>query len=744
MTMAAKKVRGSVFSSGHQALTRGLLKDTDVTVISRGSDFYNENDFPLLFWMVEFGEFYKRTCPVKVTKRDVDSVWSKAKGSLTKRNRIVIASTPEWVDKDYMNCLDGGILHEAFHSLYTLRGSELDTSRLARIMMEWYNPEIDYASKISTLKIFFNIFEDAYIERRGIEDFRGALSKIQTVHELVWKREAEARRHQPMGTPFTNAEGKMMRSMNVMGHLSCYLRDRVEHYLERAPLDEYDQDVRQVVDIAFAEVIKDSDASTSSYDTFELAMRTLAILHQLAESGSCEAGDPADDESPADQSGEESEDQSDQGSGSGKGSSERSRRRISESDPSKEDSEGEGKCRDAGEDSGSGENKDSGDQRTENQKDPNESKDSSDPAGDEDSGEQDEKDSRIPDHIRDALKDPSSQIEGLEDNNSSLKQEWEDHTNGHMPRTVFPFTREYDTVMHIQAKNDPSETETFSKICDDVKSDTLYIRPKMLSFFRGQTKTRMQHRQEKGRRLSSRSVSEVTYKEKPRPFMTKDVTRRKNSCVSLLLDESSSMSSYMKQARQILATLAMTIGDLRIPMEVIGFTSNEVDCLSAHLKESPLKDSQAFIMDAVNRFTRVDGVRYRIFRTFDEPFNINSYRKLVHTEAYGSTPLPDAVEFASNRIRPRSEDQKILFVVTDGYPCYSRVGWTEQDYLEIMKRQVEDLRREDIEVLFIGVGRHAKFVERFPNSVHISEMRTFSHTMATFIFEQMQRLLSLA
>lgn len=358
----------------------------------------------------------------------------------------------------------------------------------------------------------------------------------------------------------------------------------------------------------------------------------------------------------------------------------------------------------------------------------------------EDGDDDDLKD--IDKNILDSLNDDGAQFNGMKDTNSALKQEWDDQASPDSPPSVLPFSRDVDTIIHLEPKGTQREIDIYNKVAEQTKGDTLYIRPRMVSFFRGQKKCRMKHRQEKGRRLSSRSISEVVYKKRPRPFMTKVKSNRRNSAVSIVLDESQSMSHYRKTARQILATLALTIGELRIPLEIVGFTTNENNALRDYLRQNPKKDTYEFRENVSKKFTRTSGCRYRVFRSFDEPFNVNSYRKLTQTEAYGLTPLPDAIEFCGNRIMQRGEDQKIMFVITDGYPYYPDTRWSSEDYFHIMERQIETLNSQDVEVLFVGVGHDAQYVEKYPNSLYVSDIDSFPALMTQFIFDQMRRLLS--
>ena len=110
----ARRMRGSVFAAGHQALTRGILNDSRVKVISKGRSFYNSNNFCLLLFLHCIPDYFKLNGKVtKWTRHDVVEINKMIRTRLPNDNKIVIASTPVWVDEHYMDLLDGGILHEA-------------------------------------------------------------------------------------------------------------------------------------------------------------------------------------------------------------------------------------------------------------------------------------------------------------------------------------------------------------------------------------------------------------------------------------------------------------------------------------------------------------------------------------------------------------------------------------------------------------------------------------------------------
>lgn len=760
-----KKMKGSLIQSGHQSIVRGILNDKSVRVFSYGSRFYNENQFPILYWMDQFYSYVETENPSHFSYQDVENIWRRVNIPPDK-NRIVIASTPQWVDRKVLNYLDGGILHEAFHSLYTLRGTSLNLSRIQGILDRHYDPKVAYAAKRSIFKSLINIFEDAFIERLGIQEFAGAKRKLQEVHNLVWEMESEGRRSQNLTSGF-----------NLVSHVTCLLRDSLKPHLEMHHLDEYHEDAHKILKVLLADVVKKSYEIKDSYDCLEIAFETFNLLFKPSEN------ETEDSESEEDTSSQESEDtedseensepekenQSSDEEPSVDGSKETSQKDTEseddlDSEKEEEPSETEEKESEADEDS-SEEDEDSQDETSEDKEDEGEDKDTGDSVedgsdnDDDDDGEgessesvqdlkdkleksvQDETDGSDLDEeeIREIIQsfhdilDSLDQIEGMVDIAQSIQSVWDDRVLNNI-QGLLPFTTEYDTITEISTLDTPEEISEYNRMSELVREDTLYIRPKILNFFKGETKSRMIHNQKKGRRLSNRSISQVVYKEKPKPFMSKEITKRKSSCVSILMDESGSMVHRKTIAKEILMTLAHTIGACQIPFEVVGFTTH--NDLYRNFHNDTGKNIED---DDLDRYTRIDSMRYRVFRKFDEQFHANSYKKLLQVSSLGTTPLADAIEFSYLRIKQRPEDQKIVFVITDGEPAV-RGKYTQSEWLEYIKTQVQDYGKEGVEVLFIGIG-DASYVNRYPNSVFIPDRNSFAKEMSHFIFDQMKRLL---
>jgi hypothetical protein len=821
--MYSKKVKGSVFQQGSQTFARTIIGDEDVTLTSRGDRYYNKNDFPVLYFLLAFCEWHELGNSLDETS--IEHIARQALDDLDGHNEIVIASTPEELDSEDMRRLDGGIIHEALHSIYTVTGEELDVERMKDIMLDEYVSDLPYGKKASLLKNLFNIYEDAFIERKGVQRYKGAQNKLQALQDEVWEMEKEAREQRSFTPP--------------IGDFMGYLRDRVQdHYLNGAPVDRYDEDVKQVVDEDFGDLIEESRKAQSSYDTFELAFRTLNRLVEQSDPSSLsskqgdnhdhgeqqqasnqseetESGEGHDEEESqeecnnegssqkedqkgenGDQSGEERQQgagQEKEEEGSQKGSSSSSEEADEETSESgsgdhedvdqsqggerqekrSEQGQEEQGQEEQGQDGQSGKNQrgqgqsnqgegqggggQGGDRDKAGQAGPSESGQNNDQGGEEtsegqhsDQGQQtsengdeggqnssersssDAKSKQGPSSpyskspqqdIREKLSESDGEeIQDMQERQHEALQRTFDRATEEIEHTFpHPYSTEYDKAYDIEAE----PVDAFRSYRNEIADQIQFIRPRMLKILRGKRRSKIRHRRASGDHLSSQSVSEVVYKDDPKPFCRKERAERKDSCVQFILDESNSMNrrGRLTVARDMLATLALTVGDLQIPNEIFGFTSGEEDALvQGYFGKENRRDLTAEEEDEYwqerarlkenGTYTRLLNCEYRFFRHFDDPHTPRSYSSIMKARGNGVTPLPDAMMFGAPRLLQRSEDQKIMIIVTDGDPFYDDgSGYHTEAYLDIIKNIEEALKQEGVHVMWIGIGKD--YVKQF-------------------------------
>ena len=102
-------------------------------------------------------------------------------------------------------------------------------------------------------------------------------------------------------------------------------------------------------------------------------------------------------------------------------------------------------------------------------------------------------------------------------------------------------------------------------------------------------------------------------------------------------------------------------------------------------------------------------VNHDIIKAFEEPYRV-AEKRFGELRATGGTPLADGIQFAMDNLEYRDEDNKIIFVVTDGWPNHGHV--------EVINRQIRLCQERGWHIIGVGVGYEARYVlNLFPDAV---------------------------
>jgi hypothetical protein len=164
--------------------------------------------------------------------------------------------------------------------------------------------------------------------------------------------------------------------------------------------------------------------------------------------------------------------------------------------------------------------------------------------------------------------------------------------------------------------------------------------------------------------------------------------------VTVLVDESASMAGQEKYRMAAKATVLLgetmeRLGHGDLPFEIIGYTTAGYEARAAmQLGLTPAHEY---------RTTRCSPLEHRIYKRFDEPF------QLVRTRLAGIAPRhnnwdEEHLMFAFRRLQARGEDTKIMFVISDGQP---------NGDANALITQVDRLQRLGCKVIAVGVGEQA-------------------------------------
>lgn len=504
------------YATSHSSVARIIAQEKHIEVIVEGDGFANSSDFRTL---VVVGLILQER-PDSITKTHISKVAEKVAADfnkIPKKGRgkaasvIYMPSLPPDSPVQLKKALDGGLLHEIFHSLYTARGNP-DQERLYDVLSSAWEP--DKLKRVGYLvKPMWNVFEDVMIERLGCQNFPGAADLLQAVHYYLWDQESK-------NPPEVDTQAYII--AHAIGYLRDYCKSQV--YLKNIPL--YDS---KITDHFGRDILDEALHTRTSYDTLRLALKVCYLLHDLLEdppamsSMSGESEESSQDPTPPSDSNNGGTDQ-----GDNEGD-------VSASEHSRDEDDQE----DAGEDSDSDE------------------EDSSEHDDGEEDGE---------------AKEPSVNAQNLSDAISQAVRKHMEHvfqTGREEWRIVRPTSVKdrfsAPTTNAVSARD-------LQKTLRNIQSELARIRPPLVAMLDNKDHLVRKPYQEAGRALSARSLTTLLG-QRPRPFEQRYQEHAEKSCVLILLDLSGSMQNVMDIARDATMSVSMVLKSCNVPFAVLGFTS---------------------------------------------------------------------------------------------------------------------------------------------------------------------------
>ncbi len=172
-----------------------------------------------------------------------------------------------------------------------------------------------------------------------------------------------------------------------------------------------------------------------------------------------------------------------------------------------------------------------------------------------------------------------------------------------------------------------------------------------------------------------------------RPFMDLIKKQYKDTAVTILLDNSGSMSgNKILLCQQTAIILHEVFTSLSIPHEVLGYTTGkDIAGLYKHYGKRDVG-------------SRDQSLRHFVYKGFDQSGRCTSLGAIA---AYNQNADGEAVWWAGTRLLRRHEERKVLLVVCDGWPSATLNPTTANAFLKQMVRKVEAC---DVEVHALGIA----------------------------------------
>ncbi|MDJ1009183.1 MAG: cobaltochelatase subunit CobT [Paracoccaceae bacterium] len=188
----------------------------------------------------------------------------------------------------------------------------------------------------------------------------------------------------------------------------------------------------------------------------------------------------------------------------------------------------------------------------------------------------------------------------------------------------------------------------------------------------------------------------------PLSFKVEKDTEFRDTCVTLLLDNSGSMRGRPISIAAISAdVLARTLERCQVKVEILGFTTRAWK--GGQAREAWLHAGRPQVPG------RLNDLRHIVYKSADAPWRrARENLGLMMKEGLLKENIDgEALEWAHRRIAGRPEARKVLMVISDGAPVDdSTLSVNPANYLEKHLRDVIAMveRRKQVELIAIGIG----------------------------------------
>lgn len=251
----------------------------------------------------------------------------------------------------------------------------------------------------------------------------------------------------------------------------------------------------------------------------------------------------------------------------------------------------------------------------------------------------------------------------------------------------------YDKVNLSQNASTRSHQERMREVMPLVSG----VRQKLLQSLLAEPKARWLGDREQGA-VNPRSLHRLVLPNadhQRRIFRQRVRTRRLRTAVTLLVDESSSMSGHkLDLAESTAMVFSEALARLDIPTCVVGFSTMGYSLDTVASQQTGMK------VDELRGKFRLQPLCHTVYKRFSEPFAKVSGR-MESMSAKSITPLGESMLFAARHLLQRPEERKALFVMTDGKPV---AGIAPEDItFAHAKRSITRIEKAGIDVALVGI-----------------------------------------
>lgn len=270
-----------------------------------------------------------------------------------------------------------------------------------------------------------------------------------------------------------------------------------------------------------------------------------------------------------------------------------------------------------------------------------------------------------------------------------------------------PYTRDFDRieVLKVDSKFDP---KWVVKLEDTVQSMVGRMQKDVERMMASQNYV-IRTPGHKSGKLHGPSLMRVTQGD-PRVFSRREETKSANTAVTLLVDNSGSMGgSKTRLAMQAAYALMQTLDRVKIPCEVLGFTTGESvgygrggSALGNEIAEDQkIMSGRKGGGRYHSHFDRFETIVMPIYKSFNERVTVDVKKRVAFMEncqpGLNGNIDGESLLYAAARLVQRTERRKVMIVFSDGQPAG---GGRSGPHLKFVAK---DLQKSGIECIGIGI-----------------------------------------
>jgi cobaltochelatase CobT len=291
------------------------------------------------------------------------------------------------------------------------------------------------------------------------------------------------------------------------------------------------------------------------------------------------------------------------------------------------------------------------------------------------------------------------------------------------------YATEFDEEIRAEDLADPAELDRLRAYLDQqlepLKGAVSRLANKLQRRLQAQQNRAWEFDLEEGMLDAGRLARVVANPTTPLSFKIEKDTEFRDTCVTLLLDNSGSMRGRPISIAAICAdVLARTLERCQVKVEILGFTTrawkggqSREKWLNAGRPQQP---------------GRLNDLRHIVYKAADAPWRrVRNNLGLMMKEGLLKENIDgEALEWAHRRLTARNEARKILMVISDGAPVDdSTLSVNPANYLEKHLRDVIAMveRRRAVELIAIGIGHDV--TRYYQHAVTITDVEQLAGAM---------------